>query len=48
MENCVTIIAVEVAGTFLGDGEGQRLMLVPSDIWLVGNLEAPINYTAWE
>lgn len=31
VENRVIIIAVEAAGTFLGDGEGQRLMLVPSD-----------------
>lgn len=27
----IIIIAVEAAGTFLGDGEGRRLMLVPSD-----------------
>lgn len=32
VENRVIIIAVEAAGTFRqGDGEGQRLMLVPSD-----------------
>lgn len=31
VENRVIIIAVEAAGTFLGDGEGWGLMLVPSD-----------------